>query len=219
MFTESRSSYLSMAVAIFCFILFSNYKKMLFAMCLTGVLLAPVVVPKNMMDRIMFTFDQQQQQGQLDVGGVKIDTSTTERLMAWYQVIFVDFPAHPLFGVGVTGGVFMDAQYPRVLNETGLFGFLAFLWLLRRFWVLLRRCYTHIRDVELRGAALGALCGYAGLLVHAVGANTFIIVRIMEPFMILMGLLLAALLIEEARQDGVKKESEGRVSKSAVVGA
>ncbi|MDQ6964254.1 MAG: hypothetical protein Q9M13_04965, partial [Mariprofundales bacterium] len=101
---------------------------------------------------------------------------------------------------------FMDAQYPRVLDETGLFGFVAFIWLLRRFWVLLRRCYHQLRDPELKGAALGVLCGYGGLLVHAIGANTFIIVRIMEPFMILMGLLLAALIIEEGYQQRVKGE-------------
>ncbi len=200
MFTESRSSYLSMAVSILCFLIFSNYKKLLFSLLMIGLLLAPAVVPKNMVDRIMFTFSQQQQQGQLHVGGLKIDTSTSERLMAWYRVLFVDFPKHPLLGVGVTGGQFMDAQYPRVLDETGLFGLLPFLWLLRRFWVLLRRCYHRIRDQELHGAALGTLCGYAGLLVHAIGANTFIIVRIMEPFMILMGLLLAALLIEDRRE-------------------
>ncbi len=204
MFTESRSSYLSLAVSLLCFLLFSNYKRLLFSILAIAMLLAPAVVPRNMIDRIAFTFSQQEQQGQLKVGDLKIDTSTTERLMAWYRVLFVDFPAHPIFGVGVTGGKFMDAQYPRVLSETGLLGFLAFLWLLRRFWILLRRCYRYIRDAELRGAALGVLCGYAGLLVHAIGANTFIIVRIMEPFMILMGLLLAALLIEEetvARED------------------
>ncbi|RMH52420.1 MAG: hypothetical protein D6682_01935 [Zetaproteobacteria bacterium] len=197
MYTESRSSYLSMAVSILCFLIFSHYKRLLFSMLAIGLLLAPAVVPKNMVDRIMFTFTQKQQEGQLKVGDLKIDTSTSERLMAWYKVITVEFPNHPLLGVGVTGGEFMDAQYPRVLSETGLLGFSAFLWLLRRFWVLLRRCYHRIRDEELRGAALGTLCGYAGLLVHAIGANTFIIVRIMEPFMILMGLLLAALLIEE----------------------
>jgi len=219
MFTESRSSYLSMAVAIFCFIMFSKRKKLLFSICLIGVLVAPAVIPKNMVDRIAFTFAQKQQQGQLDVGGLKIDTSTTERLMAWNRVLFVDFPARPLFGVGVTGGTFMDAQYPRVLDETGLFGFIAFIWLLRRFWVLLRLCYHRIRDTELKGAALGALCGYGGLLVHAIGANTFIIVRIMEPFMILMGLLLAALLIEEEYQRKQEKQSDDEAVEAAVVRA
>ncbi|MDX8408741.1 MAG: O-antigen ligase family protein [Mariprofundales bacterium] len=197
MFTESRSSYLSLVVALFAFMIFSRFKKLLFSMLMVGLLLAPVVMPKNMVNRILFTFEQQQQKGQLHIGGLSVDTSTTERLLAWHRVLFIDFPKSPLLGVGVTGGQFMDAQYPRVLDEAGLLGLAAFLWLLRRFWVLLKRCYNRIKDPELHGAALGTLCGYAGLLVHAIGANTFIIVRIMEPFMILMGLLLAALLIEE----------------------
>jgi len=33
-----------------------------------------------------------------------------------------------------------------------------------------------------KGLAGGFLAGFVGLLFHAIGANTFIIVRIMEPF-------------------------------------
>ncbi|MFP6645103.1 MAG: hypothetical protein VCF24_16315 [Candidatus Latescibacterota bacterium] len=37
-----------------------------------------------------------------------------------------------------------------------------------------------------------------GLLVHAVGANTFIIVRIMEPFWLLAGLVVSGAKLESA---------------------
>ncbi|MDQ6951682.1 MAG: O-antigen ligase family protein [Mariprofundales bacterium] len=201
MFTESRSSYLSLAVSLCAFLVYSRRKKLIFSMMLVAILILPAVMPKNVINRIMFTFDQKQQQGQLHVAGLSVDTSTTERLMAWYRVLTIDFPKAPLLGLGVTGGKFLDGQYPRVLDETGLLGFIPFIWLLRRFWVLLRQCYHHVKDTELHGAALGTLCGYAGLLVHAIGANTFIIVRIMEPFMILMGLLLAAMMIKKNRPE------------------
>ena len=36
----------------------------------------------------------------------------------------------PLFGYGVTGFGFMDAQYARTLVESGVVGLAAFLWLL-----------------------------------------------------------------------------------------
>jgi hypothetical protein len=36
---------------------------------------------------------------------------------------------------------------------------------------------------------MGAVAGLVGLLVHAIGANTFIIVRIMEPFWFVVGLV------------------------------
>ena len=71
---------------------------------------------------------------------------------------------------------------------------------MRRIWVTLRRSYVALTDPVLRGAALGTLCGFGGLLVHAVGTNTFIIVRIMEPFMILTGLVLAAYMMQLSKQ-------------------
>jgi hypothetical protein len=38
---------------------------------------------------------------------------------------------------------------------------------------------------------VGLIAGLVGLLVHAIGANTFIIVRIMEPFWFLTGIVIA----------------------------
>ncbi|MDQ6954432.1 MAG: O-antigen ligase family protein [Mariprofundaceae bacterium] len=203
-FTESRSSYLSFAVAIMFFLWISEKKRLLMMACLAGVVIIPSILPQNVIDRIMFTFNQAEQGGQLAVGGMKIDTSTTERLRAWESVLTQYFPKYPLLGVGVTGGPFLDAQYPRVLLETGMIGLLLFVWFLRRIWVLLRQCYREIKDPMLKGASLGALCGFAGLLAHGIGANTFIIVRIMEPLMILLGLLMAALLTERSQQEAVR---------------
>jgi len=205
-FTESRSSYLSFIVAMICFLFFAQKKTLLIFMCLSSLALAPVVLPQNVINRIMFTFNQAEQSGQLDVGGLKVDTSTTERLRAWEEVLTVSFPENPIFGVGVTGGTFLDAQYPRVLLETGIIGLILFIWFLRRVWVMLRKSSQDLKDPVMRGVALGALCGYGGLLVHAIGANTFIIVRIMEPFMIILGLILAMRMIEAE-----KKRADGHI--------
>jgi O-antigen ligase len=204
-FTESRASYLSFVVAMGLFVVFSKKKRLLIVGALVGLSLAPVVLPQNVIDRVMFTFTQAEQAGQLRVGGVKIDTSTSARLESWGQVLTEKFPQHPFLGAGVTGGGFLDAQYPRVLLETGIIGLILFLWMLRRIWVLLRRCYDDIEDQLLKGVALGAVCGYGGLLVHAIGTNSFIIVRIMEPFMIIIGLLFATLLTEEEMKIRAKK--------------
>lgn len=199
-FTESRSSYLAFVFAMGLFVLLAEYKRLIITVGLIGLVIIPFVLPQNVVNRIAYTFTQTEQSGQLKLGGIKIDTSTSERLKAWEGVLTRDFPRNPMLGVGVTGGRFLDAQYPRVLLETGMIGFILFLWLLRRIWLLLRRCYHELQDSTLKGAALGALCGYGGLLVHALGANTFIIVRIMEPLMIMLGLLLAALLVEQHEQ-------------------
>src|SRR3989442_1438547 len=96
----------------------------------------------------------------------------------------------PIFGWGVTGFGFMDAQYARVLAETGLVGLATFLWLM---WAVGRHAldvYATRDDPEERGLVLGFLAGFAGLLVHAFGSNTFIIVRIMEPFWLVTGIVM-----------------------------
>jgi hypothetical protein len=44
---------------------------------------------------------------------------------------------------------------------------------------------------------VGFTAGLVGLLVHAFGANTFIIVRIMEPFWFLTGIVIALAAMDE----------------------
>jgi len=200
-FTESRSSYLAFVAMMGLFIMLSQHKRLLIGSCMVAGALLPFVLPGSVINRVAYTFAQPIEAGQIKVGDVHIDTSTSERLRSWTRALTRTFPAHPLFGVGVTGGQFMDAQYPRVLAETGMIGLILFLWLLRRIWVLLRTCHRNLSNGSLRGVALGTLCGFGGLLFHALGSNSFIIVRIMEPLMILIGLLLAALLIEQHKSD------------------
>ncbi len=103
-----------------------------------------------------------------------------------------------LTGSGVLGAWrFVDGQYVRVLVETGLLGLLTFLALLVAIWRHVWRSYKVLRTPWYKGLALGYLAGFAGLLVHALGANTFIIVRIMEPFFILTGVVVLLPMIEQ----------------------
>jgi O-antigen ligase len=94
----------------------------------------------------------------------------------------------------------MDAQYPRILVETGVVGMLAFAWLIYALFRVVLSAWREQQDDLLRGLSVGLIAGLVGLLVHAVGANTFIIVRIMEPFWFTTGLVisLAALKDETA---------------------
>ena len=59
------------------------------------------------------------------------------------------------------------------------------------------RLYRRTEDSLYRGLSMGMVAGLTGLLVHAVGANTFIIVRIMEPFWLTAGLIVAAAKLEQ----------------------
>ncbi len=103
----------------------------------------------------------------------------------------------PLWGYGVTGYTFLDAQYPRTLAETGMIGVFTFGWIIVAFYRESYRLYRFSEDGMYRGLALEMIAGLTGLLVHAVGANTFIIVRIMEPFWLTAGLVVASAKLDE----------------------
>jgi O-antigen ligase len=110
--------------------------------------------------------------------------------MSWAYAIR-DWTRHPLLGYGVTGYRFLDAQFPRVLTETGILGLAAFLYLL---YATFRLAFQNLRRVQSplqKGLIRGFIAGFVGLLFHAVGANTFIIVRIMEPFWLVAGMVAA----------------------------
>ena len=139
----------------------------------------------------MFTVAQKAEEGQIKVGGVRIDTSTSARLISWKNVLTRDFIEQPIIGYGVTGYSFIDAQYPRVLAETGLLGLVLFIALLVAIYRnALNAWRRYADDPFYLGVSTGFLAGFFAMLTHAIGANTFIIVRIMEPFWFLTAIVI-----------------------------
>ena len=106
-----------------------------------------------------------------------------------------------MLGYGVTGYKFVDAQFPRVLTETGIIGLFAFLYLLFCTGKAAVENLRVLNDPLFRGTTIGFLAGFTGLLFHSIGANTFIIVRIMEPFWFLAGLVVVLPVIEKQSAD------------------
>ncbi len=182
LYTQSRSSYLAAIPAMLTFLLLSEKKQwILTAILLLGISI-PFIAPQPAKERVMYTFTQgQRQRNVVEVGGMKLDTSTSARLVSWREAAR-DFIKHPLMGYGVTGYRFLDAQYVRVVLETGFLGMFFFFILLYTIFRQTFESFKSAEDPTQRGLAMGFLAGFAGLLFHAIGANTFIIVRIMEPF-------------------------------------
>ena len=211
-FTQSRSSYLALILAGMAFLWLSEKRRMVLMAFVCGGLLFPFVTPDVVTERLGFTFTQREHRGrQIEVGGVKIDTSTTARLRSMEHVIR-DFPKHPVLGFGVTGYGFIDAQYFRVLIETGLIGLLMFLVLLSSIFRLTYRNFREALEPFDRGLCMGFLAGFIGLLAHAVGSNTFIIVRIMEPFWFVLAIviMLPELEGETSEASGVESIAHGK---------
>jgi hypothetical protein len=82
----------------------------------------------------------------------------------------------------VAGFGFIDAQYFRVLVEGGAVGMVCFLWLLWRLLGMGHDAWHRLRGTRFEALPLAFLAALAAMVTHAIGANTFIIVRIMEPF-------------------------------------
>ena len=200
MATLSRASFLATAVLVLCVIgLMAPRRPILMTMVLLGVLAAPLWAPHAVKERVLFTFTQAPEEGQIRLGTVRIDTSTSERLHSWHQS-FELWQKYPVWGTGITGGPFMDAMYPRILTEMGLLGLIAFFFLIGSLARMGVMSYRHATDQFARGVALGFLLGLVGLLVHAVGSNAFLIVRIMEPFWLFAALVVRSLLSVQTSQ-------------------
>ena len=195
-YTLSRASYLGVIPLVVLIPILTRRYMLLPAMALGSliVLMSPSLVPRAVYDRVTFTFSQAAtQSARVEVFGQKLDSSTSARLLMFSDAgqAFLD---KPVTGWGVTGWRFIDSQYFRTLVETGLIGMAAFLFLMYRVLVMavrLRRTIGETRPLYW-GLAAGFIAGHAGLLMHAIGSNTFIIVRIMEPFWLTCGLLFVA---------------------------
>jgi O-antigen ligase len=197
-FTLSRASYLGVIPAFLVIARFTTRRRFVVGLMLFGLLISPALIfvaPRSVKDRVIYTFKEEKGSDTVRVGKVAFDPSTSARLLS-FKAAFEGFARRPVFGWGVTGFGFMDAQYARVLAETGLIGLAAFLWLVAAVWRHASDVHASRGDPEERGLVLGFLAGFAGLLAHAFGSNTFIIVRIMEPFWLITGIVMMIPVLE-----------------------
>jgi O-antigen ligase len=202
-FTLSRAAYVGVVPAFLVMAWLTRQRKFMVGLLLLLIVCSPIlafVAPTPVTQRILYTFEPEKGQATVRLGHVALDPSTSARLIS-FRTAVEGFARRPIFGYGVTGFAFMDAQYARVLVETGLVGLAAFLALV---WAVLKSgmsAFRSLREDEDRGLALGFVAGTVGLLIHAIGSNTFIIVRIMEPFWFFAGVIvmLPQLAREESR--------------------
>jgi O-antigen ligase len=204
LFTQSRSSYLALIPACLVLGLMMKRRVIVLGVLTLFFILSPLFLPSAVKQRILYTFNQPRASSQINVGDIRLDTSTSARLTSWKEALR-DWPKHPLLGYGITGYAFVDAQFPRVLLETGIVGLIAFIYLLYSILKLNLDTLKKTKTPYFRGIGIGFLAGYAGLLFHAIGANTFIIVRIMEPFWFFVGII-AVLPAMEPRLDDPSQE-------------
>lgn len=200
-FTLSRASYVAFITGCLAFLAFSQQRIIvgaiiigLAAVSLIGVTMLPTRVQKRMTG----TF-QPETEVHVKIGSIDLDASASARIIS-YQIAIQIWLKSPLLGHGVTGTHFIDSQYFRLLAETGIIGLSAFLFML---WRLLQETWNvqkHCKNYFLKGAALGYFCGIIAILAHAVSANSFIIIRIAEPFWLLAALILLIPIVKDEEE-------------------
>ena len=80
LFTESRASYLGLIVVCFAMGLLTQHRTIITGFILIALLLSPLFLPQEVKDRILFTFTQQAESGQVQIGDIRLDTSTSARI-------------------------------------------------------------------------------------------------------------------------------------------
>lgn len=203
LFTLSRATWLSAVPVAITFWMFSRQKVFLTALAIGAFAIAPFIMPDAVVERLLYTTEKQQNKWALaqqeQIGGMTFDTSSSARIRSWQNALEA-IPAHPVLGWGVNGWRFIDAQYFKIVVETGLAGLIAFMLLMVN---ILKRCWNMYRtgkDPLFKGVALGLFMGTIAMLTHATMTNTFIIVRIMEPFCLILAIVIGIPQLEEVEE-------------------
>jgi O-antigen ligase len=187
-YTLSRTSWIALVPMIGTLLIFSYRKTILIYFIILAIALTPLLAPKSAKERFAYTFEKHATKS-VKVAGVTLDPSSSDRIISW-KTCLKDFVSHPFFGYGIKGYGFIDGQYFLTLIEVGLIGLLALFYLLYSIFREVLNSYRTCNSSLYKGLTLGMLAGCVAMFVHAIGANTFIIVRIMEPFWFLVGLLI-----------------------------
>jgi len=193
-YTESRSSYIGLLLSFIILAVSAKKRNFLLVGIVITLIFSSVLLPSRVIDRINYTFESEAPANPFEIKEEieTVDPSTQARLHSWSEA-YKGWKKYPIFGWGVTGFMFLDAQYLKVLAETGTVGMVTFLLLLAAIYRNIRKTYLAVRGVNeyYQGLALGVLAGFVGLCGHAIGTNTFIIIRVMEPFWLFLGIVMS----------------------------
>lgn len=157
------------------------------------ILFIPWVMPKKVIDRVINPFSGKTE---TVMPGIAVNPrdSLYNRVRSM-EISMMIWKIDTVFGRGVTGVGIVDIQYFRVIGEMGIVGLIVFLWILFSIFGAVKktRNYLTLYDPEyflqFNILTVGFLCTYISLLIHALGTNTFIIIRIMEPFWFLVAMV------------------------------
>ena len=191
LYTLSRGSYMAVIPVIAALIYFTNRYKMaiIYGACVIAVMLI-FFAPQMVKERVMTTVTTE---NVISGKHVVWEESPRARLDSWKDVLFNRLPKSPIFGYGVAR-FFIDGQIFLTLCEVGLLGFILFYWVLARLFKMAKDVLGTevVKSDDLgMGLSVGFLAGFIGLIFSAIGTNTFLVIKIMEPFWFMAAIVLS----------------------------
>jgi len=166
----------------------SKRKLLLFTTMTALAALIIVIRPEAIASRVEYTF-QERQVNLARIFNIYLDPSASARIFSWQDSVEA-WKERPILGRGISGHGFIDGEYIRTLPEIGAIGLVAFSWLLLSIFKHSIIVYKKMDEELYKGLVLGFIAGFIGLVFHAITANTFIILRIMEPFWFVAGIIM-----------------------------
>ena len=195
LFTLNRTSYVALFAGLV-FVAFVTKKRWIGFLLIAFLIGAPFLLPQAVKSRIAYTWEDAVNPGR-ELG---VDQSFQERIYSFQRMWNTVKQSNPFIGLGVSTLPYPDNQYVRTIHEIGFIGLGLWLWIFLRLYRISQWLFENSEAGMFKGLALGYRAGLFALLLHALGASTFYIVRIMEPFCFLSGLVVSLYLLrcEEA---------------------
>ncbi|MBO5142554.1 MAG: O-antigen ligase family protein [Clostridia bacterium] len=189
--TYSRGCYLGIAACVGVFLLLVNIKSII--LFLAGIITMPFVLPASIMNRLT------------SIGNTN-DSSTSYRISIWkgaldmikdywYRPIgqgTVAFNSiYPLYSYSGVGAEHTHNLFLQILIETGIFGFVAFVGLIFKFFQYMGSGLNKSTNKNVSINMIAFISGMVGFLIQSIFDNTWYNNRIILIFWMFVGLAVA----------------------------
>jgi len=122
------------------------------------------------------------------------DVSFTTRFQGEWPRAFEAFKRNYLLGSGYSSiSLATDNNYLRMLGETGLLGFTAFLGIFLFFFIYIAKVLPHVENNVVRSLAYGVTAGISGLMLNAVLIDVFEASKVAFILWLLIGITIGTL--------------------------
>jgi len=190
LYTLNRTSYMAFLAGIIFTAVIS--RKRIFIYIVIGLTLtAPFWAPASVKERIAFTWEDSKNPGRT----MGVDYSSQERFYA-YRRMWSTGKRSPIIGLGVTSWQTPDSQWARTIHEIGIVGLWLWFWIFFRLFRTSFWLFRHLATGRLKGMTLGYMAALLGIIIHGNGAITLYVVRIMEPFWFMTGIVVSLYMIK-----------------------